>query len=72
MKKYLLTIFLIFTVSTNAYAYLDPGTGSSILQIILAFFAGIGAFLSLYWNKLKFLIRKIFNKSSASKEEKNQ
>tara|TARA_B100001250_G_scaffold383333_1_gene377193 strand:+ start:878 stop:1096 length:219 start_codon:yes stop_codon:yes gene_type:complete len=72
MKKNLLTIFLIFMVNTDAYAYLDPGAGSSILQIILAFLAGIGAFLSVYWNKFKFLIRKIFNKSSTDKEEKKQ
>ncbi len=71
MIKYLLTIYIILSLNSNAFAYLDPGTGSSILQLILAFLAGIGAFLSVYWNKFKFLIKRIFNKSDSNKEEKN-
>tara|TARA_B100001057_G_C22316015_1_gene743911 strand:+ start:367 stop:582 length:216 start_codon:yes stop_codon:yes gene_type:complete len=71
MIKYLLTIYIILSFNSNAFAYLDPGTGSSILQLILAFLAGIGAFLSVYWNKFKFLIKRIFNKSDSNKEEKN-
>ena len=71
MIKYLLTIYIILSLNSYAFAYLDPGTGSSILQLILAFLAGIGAFLSVYWNKFKFLIKRIFNKSDSNKEEKN-
>ena len=71
MIKYLLTIYIILSFNSNAFAYLDPGAGSSILQLILAFFAGIAAFLSVYWNKFKFLIKRIFNKSDSNKEEKN-
>ena len=41
MKKIVktLTILLIFFLPSNAYAYLDPGTGSIILQAILGFIA---------------------------------
>ena len=36
MEKILYFTVLIFTLSTNhAFAYLDPGTGSIILQAIL-------------------------------------
>jgi len=43
-----------------AHAYLDPGTGSAILQGILAAIVAIGVVLKLYWHKLlKFMgIRK--------------
>lgn len=70
MYKYLFIILLlIINSSSNAYAYLDPGTGSSILQIILAFIAGIGAFFSMYWNKLKFFLKKIFKKNEQSEDK---
>ena len=70
MYKYLFIILLlIINLNSNAYAYLDPGTGSSILQIILAFIAGIGAFFSMYWNKLKFFLKKIFKKNEQSEDK---
>lgn len=45
---------LIFLLSTrNAYAYLDPGTGSMLLQGLIGGIAG-GLFAArLYWGKLK-------------------
>jgi hypothetical protein len=40
----------IFTHS--AYAYLDPGTGSMILQVLLGGIAGLALVGRLYWHKL--------------------
>jgi hypothetical protein len=40
----------IFTHS--AYAYLDPGTGSMILQVLLGGVAGLALVGRLYWHKL--------------------
>ena len=58
-------IFIItfFQFNSNAYAYLDPGTGSIILQAIIAFFAGATAFVSLYWRKFKNYISNLFSKN---------
>jgi hypothetical protein len=36
-----------------AHAYLDPGTGSIILQGLLAVIAGSAVTLRLYWSKVK-------------------
>jgi len=36
----------------NAYAYLDPGTGSMILQALIAGVAVVGVTIKLYWFKL--------------------
>ena len=60
----LIFISLFFTVS-SAYAYLDPGTGSIIIQAIIGFIAAVGATVSLYWQKLKLLFRKIFKKKKS-------
>lgn len=36
----------------NAYAYLDPGTGSALLQGVLATVAAIAVTAKLYWHRL--------------------
>ena len=64
-KKILLT-FIFFVPSANAYAYLDPGTGSMILQALLGVLAAVGAYITLYWRKFKNLINKIFQKKKDS------
>jgi hypothetical protein len=48
----------------NAYAYLDPGTGSMILQVIMASIAAIGAAGTFYWRKIKMKIKSIFTKKN--------
>jgi hypothetical protein len=42
---------LIFT--NQAEAYLDPGTGSMLLQVILGGVAAVGVAVKLYWHKLR-------------------
>jgi hypothetical protein len=39
--------------STAAHAYLDPGTGSILVQSFLAGLAGAVAVVSLYWRRIK-------------------
>lgn len=59
---YISFISLFLTIS-SAHAYLDPGTGSIILQGIIGALAAIAVALKLYWHKfLKILgIRKKIN-----------
>lgn len=38
-----------------AFAYLDPGTGSMIIQGILAAVAAVGVSLGVFWKRLKTL-----------------
>jgi len=64
--KKILLIFIFFLPSVNAYAYLDPGTGSLILQALLGVLAAVGAYITLYWRKFKNLINKIFQKKKDS------
>lgn len=35
--------------------YLDPGSGSFLIQLLLAFILGAGVTIRLYWAKLKSL-----------------
>lgn len=43
----------LMSLSVNAEAYLDPGTGSMMLQVILGGIAAIGVAIKLYWHKLR-------------------
>lgn len=36
-----------------AYAYLDPGTGSILLQVLIGGVAGMGVIVKLYWHRLR-------------------
>ena len=51
----LLVFCVLLTISINAEAYLDPGTGSMMLQVILGGIAAIGVAVKLYWHKLRVL-----------------
>ena len=51
---FVLTLSALFygSFSTPAHAYLDPGTGSMILQILLGGVAGVAVAGRFYWHKL--------------------
>ncbi len=55
-----LFIILIFfcTLNTNAYAYIDPGLGSIILQGIIAAVAATSLTIKIYWQKIKNFFKK--------------
>ena len=65
MKKLYTIFFLYFGLTSNAYAYLDPGTGSVILSAIIA---GIVAIKS-YWLTMLYKIKKIFKKKHITKDK---
>ena len=76
MKKkinhYFIYLFVYFLFSNNAHAYLDPGSGSIILQALIAFLAGVGTFISVYWKKIKNLISNILQKIKKNKNNKKK
>ena len=64
--------FLGFTVGIISYAspvfaYLDPGTGSMLLQGLIAGIAVFTSVLSIYWQKVKSFFVK--EESNTDKEE---
>lgn len=58
----MLTLVLVFVQPANAY--LDPGTGSYIIQIAIATFAGAVFALKMFWNNIKTFFMSIFSKKS--------
>jgi hypothetical protein len=48
----LLVVLAVFVPARPAYAYLDPGSGSMFVQLLLGGVAGALVILRLYWNRL--------------------
>ena len=61
-NKYIVIIMIVFA-SGNAHAYLDMGTGSYIIQLILAGVFTSIYFVKLYWFKLVGFFSKIFKRN---------
>ena len=60
------TLFFLyfFLFTSSAHAYLDPGTGSIILQAIVGAFAAFLSTLYIFWEKVKIFFRKVFKKNN--------
>jgi len=48
-----IVFWMTFTSFNEAWAYLDPGTGSMVLQLLLGGVAGAVVVVKLYWEKVK-------------------
>ncbi len=58
----LLSLFATGFFISDAYAYLDPGTGSIFIQAIIGALVGIGITLKIYWYKIKEKVSRISKK----------
>lgn len=68
---------VLILLATPAFAYLDPGAGSAVLQGVLGALAAIAMVLKLYWHRiLKMLgirkdVKKDLQKKTENETEKN-
>ena len=67
--KLIALIIIIFFNTSNAYAYLDPGTGSILLQGLLFILAGFGTFFVFTKNKIKSLFNKLFKRKQKTQNQ---
>ena len=67
LLKFILTMAgIMFPIS--AFAYLDPGTGSIILQGLIAALAAAAVVMRAYWYKIKGFFGKSESKSLTDEE----
>lgn len=67
MKHRALVLFAILVglgvlAPAPAYGYLDPGTGSLIVQVTIAAAVGIATAMKLYWSRIK----AVFSRASGA------
>ena len=69
MNKIFLTFLIYyFTAESNAYAYLDPATGSIIVQYIVAGLASCMVFMKNLRVKFKYFFNKIIKSKRIKKK----
>ncbi|MCH7883539.1 hypothetical protein IIA95_03955 [Patescibacteria group bacterium] len=66
-------IFSFVVMPGLALAYLDPGTGSYIFQMVLAFFVGASFAVKIYWRKIRAFFGRVFlRQKDEVKENQNE
>ena len=50
-KAVVIVWMALFVCATPAYAYIDPGSGGMMMQLLLGGTAGIVVLLRLYWRR---------------------
>jgi hypothetical protein len=53
MSLALVLLIAALLAPATAHAYVDPGTGSMVLQGVIAAVLGLGLTLKLYWRKIR-------------------
>lgn len=66
-------LFIVLAWTPDAHAYIDPGTGSILVQGLIAAIAAIGVTLKLYWHKVTRLFgRRSGNEHATEDVEKSK
>ncbi len=66
--RILLIVFVLVLLPDSAFAYVDPGTGSYIFQLLLAGLLGALYLLRQYWSRVKSFVRSKLGKGSSDEE----
>lgn len=67
--KILFALMMTAGVSESAFAYIDPGTGSLLLQGLLAAIVGALAGIKFYWEKISNAFARLFGRRQSSDQD---
>ena len=63
MKNFLINfLFINLILFSSAQAYVDPGSASIVVQVIIGLIAGFIATMKLWWKKFVDFFSKVFKK----------
>ncbi len=57
-------VLLLLLAPSLAHAYLDPGTGSYVVQLLIGSFLGGLFALGLFWRRVIASLRRLFRRGS--------
>lgn len=63
------TFIAVLAMTSAAHAYLDPGAGSFVLQMLLAGALAVGATVRVYWFRIKQGVRRILPGQQRNRDE---
>ena len=67
----LLAAAVVMATAWPAYAYLDPGTGAMVLQLLIGGVAGALVVGKLYFGKIKVFCVSLFSKQPADRKRRD-
>ncbi len=71
--RYLLTALggctAVLVIGPPAHAYVDPGSGSILLQLVLASLFGAAFGLRLFWGSVKGFFARLFGRGSGNRDD---
>jgi hypothetical protein len=53
LLRALAVLFLLVMTERQLFAYVDPGSGSMLLQLLLGGVAGVAVAVRMYWHRLR-------------------
>ena len=66
MRALVVLLTITFSLSyfvSDAYAYIDGGSGSILIQVIVGALVGVGITLKIYWYQFKEKMQKLITKN---------
>jgi len=57
-------ILLLLVFATQAHAYIDPATGSMVIQAILAAIAAAAVSIGIFWRRIKLFLAGLFGRKN--------
>lgn len=61
-------VAVLFGVPSAAHAYVDPGVGSYILQVVIGTIAAAGFGVKIFWRRIRDAVRTRFARGSGDRE----
>jgi len=62
-SSFALTVCVLLICGEVAHAYMDPGTGSYLFQLLMASILGALFAIKMYWKSLKVVFKNLFSKN---------
>lgn len=61
VKVFSLLVFIALLLPRPSHAYIDPGTGSYVFQILIAGFLGVIVSVKMFWKQISLTIKNLLN-----------
>ncbi|MEI6629026.1 MAG: hypothetical protein WCN27_06470 [Alphaproteobacteria bacterium] len=62
MFKHVVYFVFLLSLTGECYAYLDPGSGGILIQLLLGGVAGVLGIVKFYWSSIKTKFKAVFSK----------
>jgi hypothetical protein len=55
--------FFVLVFVNQSYAYIDPGTGSMLVQAVLAVIAAVSVSIGIFWRRIRSFLDRLFGRN---------